>query len=83
LREFNPWDGVFPFRGKGLNSYNVSIKCKKMCVLYGLLNWWSYGFAHVESLGYNFRNIIGEERERCLRVWKLLVVNANIFLRHV
>jgi hypothetical protein len=34
LREFNPWDGVFPFRGKGLNSYNVSISCKEMCVLY-------------------------------------------------
>lgn len=68
---------VFLFRGEGLNSYNVSINCKEMCVLYAVLNWLRYGLAHVESLGCNFRNIISEERERCLRVgscWWLMLI---------
>ena len=56
---------------------------KEMCVLYAVLNWLRYGFANVESLVYSCRIIIGEDRERCLEDWKLLVVNAIIFLRHV
>lgn len=68
LREFNSWDSVFLFGGKGLNSHNVSINCKEMCVLYAMLNWLRYGLAHVESLGYNFRIVIGEDMERCLRL---------------
>jgi len=39
MREFNSWDSIFLFRGKGLNSHNVSINCKEMCVLYAMLNW--------------------------------------------
>jgi hypothetical protein len=49
---------------------------KEMSVLYAILNWLRYGFAHVESLGYSFRIIIGEDREKCMRVgscWWLML----------
>lgn len=76
LREFNSWDSVFLFRGKGLNSHNAS-NCREMCVLYAMLNWLRYGLAYVESVGYSFRNIIDEYMERCLRFgrcWWLMLV---------
>jgi hypothetical protein len=77
LREFNSWDSVFLFGGKGLNSHNVSVNCKEMCIPYAMLNWLRYRLAHVESVGNNFRIIIGEDMEGCLRVgscWWLILI---------
>jgi hypothetical protein len=51
-----------------LNNCNLSMNCKEMCVLYAVLNWMRYGFAHIQHLVYSFRITVGEERERYMRV---------------
>jgi hypothetical protein len=52
------------------------MNCKEMCVLDAILTSLRYGFANVEHLGYSFRIVIDEDRERCMRVgsyWWLML----------